>query len=97
MKRWLLAFGAFLAAVGFAILSRPDRKLKHVERQRDMLLHENTKKAQVKAEKLGEKADKLQAEAVEAAEAGKAVVDKVGTQSETISSVLDSWRKPDSV
>jgi len=97
MKKWLLAAGAFLVAVGFAILSRPERQLKKVQQHRDNLMLDNTKKAQVKAEKLGKKADKLQAEAQAAAEKGKAEVDKVGTQSETIGSVLDSWRKPDGV
>lgn len=97
MNKWLLAIGSFLAIVGFAILQRPERQLKQVTAQRDQLLHDNTKKAQVKAEKLGAKADKLQAKAKEAEAAGKATVDKVGTQGETVSSILDSWRKPDSV
>lgn len=97
MTKWLLAIGSFLALVGFAILSRPDRQLKKVEAQRDQLMHDNTKKAQVKAEQLGKKADKLQAQAKEAETVGKATVDKVGKQGETVSSVLDSWRKPDSV
>ena len=97
MKKWLLGAGALLVAIGFAILQRPERQLKKVTAQRDNLLRDNTKKAQVKAEKLGEKADKLQAQASEAADIGRAEVDKVGSQSETIGSVLDSWRKPDSV
>jgi uncharacterized protein YlxW (UPF0749 family) len=94
MTKWLLAIGSFLAVVGFAIMQRPERQLKKVEHQRDQLLHDNTKKAQVKAEQLGKKADKLQARAKAAEEAGKATVDKVGQQGETVSSVLDSWRKP---
>jgi uncharacterized protein YlxW (UPF0749 family) len=94
VNKWLLAIGAFLAAVGFAIISRPERQLKKVEHQRDQLLHDNTKRAQVKAEQLGKKADKLQAKAKEAEQVGKATVDKVGTQGETVSSILDSWSKP---
>ena len=97
MNKWLLAFGSFLAIVGFAILGRPERKLKKAVAQRDQLLRDNTKVAQVKAKKLGAKADKLQAQADEASEAGKATVNKVGTQGETVSSILDSWRKPDGV
>lgn len=97
MNKWLLAFGSFLAIVGFAILQRPERKLKKVEGQRDELLRDNTKAARVKAEKLGKKADKLQTQANDASAAGKATVNKVGTQGETVSSILDSWRKPDSV
>lgn len=97
MKKWLLAAGAFLVVVGFAILNRPERKLKKVVAQRDQLMLDNTKKAQVKAEKLGAKADALQADAAAASEVGKATVDKVGQQGETVSSVLDSWRKPSSV
>jgi len=94
MNKWLLAIGAFLALVGFGILNRPERKLKKVTAQRDHLLRDNTKAARVKADKLGKKADKLQAQANDAAVAGKATVDKVGQQGETVSSVLDSWRKP---
>jgi hypothetical protein len=97
MNKWLLAIGSFLAVVGFALLGRPERKLKKVEAHRDQLMRDNTKKAQVKAQKLGEQADKLQAKAKEADEVGRATVDKVGTQGETVSSILDSWRKPDGV
>jgi hypothetical protein len=97
MNKWWLAIGSFLAVVGFAILGRPERQLKRVTAQRDQLLHDNTKAAQVKAEQLGKKADKLQAKANEASTVGKATVNKVGTQGETVSSILDSWRKPDSV
>lgn len=97
MNKWLLAIGSFLAVVGFAILQRPERKLKAVEGQRDHLLRDNTKASQVKAEQLGKKADKLQAKANEASKVGKETVNKVGTQGETVSSILDSWRKPDGV
>jgi hypothetical protein len=97
VNKWLLAIGSFLAIVGFAILGRPGRQLKRVTVERDQLLRDNTKAAQVKAEQLGKKADKLQAKAKEASDVGKATVDKVGTQGETVSSILDSWRKPDGV
>jgi propanediol dehydratase small subunit len=97
VNKWLLAFGSFLAIVGFAILGRPERKLKKAVAQRDHLMLDNTKAARVKAKKLGAKADKLQAQADLASEAGKATVNKVGTQGETVSSILDSWRKPDGV
>jgi ElaB/YqjD/DUF883 family membrane-anchored ribosome-binding protein len=97
VNKWLLAIGSFLALVGFVILQRPERQLKKVVSQRDNLLHDNTKKAQVKAEKLAAKADKLQTKADEAAKVGVETVNRVGTQGETVSSILDSWRKPDSV
>ena len=97
MKKWLLAIGSFLALVGFAILTRPERQLKKITQQRDQLLHDNTSKAQKKATHLGKKADKLQAQANDAAAAGKATVDKVGQQGETVSSILDSFRKPGGV
>lgn len=97
MNKWLLAIGSFLAVVGFAILQRPERKLKAVTAQRDHLLRDNTKASQQKATHLGKKADKLQAKANEASKIGKATVDEVGGQGETVSSILDSWRKPDGV
>ena len=92
MNKWLLAIGSFLAVVGFAILQRPERKLKAVTAQRDHLLRDNTKASQQKATHLGKKADKLQAKASEASAASLDTVNKVGTQGETVNSILDSWR-----
>ena len=92
MKKWLLGIGGFLVLVGFAILGRPARQLKKVERQRDDLIMQNTNAARAKAEKASAKADQLQADAAKAAEAGQKAIDQVGSNDETMRSVLDSWR-----
>jgi len=97
MKRWLLALGAGLLALGFIILTRDEKAAAKAGAQRDALILDGSKRAQKKAEQQGKKADKLQADAIEAGKIGKAVVDKVGTNSETIGSILDNWHKPDSV
>ena len=97
MKKWLYAAGALLIAIGFAILQRPERKLKKVQQQRDDLLQAGSAKAKEKAVKVGAKADKLQAEAVKAAEVGKEAVDNVGKNGESMRDMLDSWRKSDGV
>lgn len=92
MKRWLYGAAALLLAVGFAILARDGRAASRAEKQRDNLILDKTKKAQVKAEKLGKKADKLQADAKVAAEVGQAAIDKVGANDENMRDILDSWR-----
>ena len=95
MKKWLLAAGALLVAIGFSILGRPERQLKKVQKQHDNLIVDGSKRAEAKAVAAGKKADKLQAEAKVAAEKGQAVIDNVGKNNETMRNLLDSWRKPD--
>lgn len=97
MSKWFWMVATFLIAVGFAILGRDEKAAAKAGAQRDALIKEGSGRAKAKAHKLGIKADKHQANAVKAGEVGKKVVDNVGKNSETISSVLDSWRKPDSV
>lgn len=92
MKKWLYAAAGILLAVGFAILGRDGRAAIIAGKQRDALILDKTKVAQVKAEKLGKKADKLQADAKEAAKVGQAAIDKVGATDENMRDVLDSWR-----
>lgn len=97
MKKWLYAAAGGLALLAFWILGGPERKVKKLTTQKDALLLDGSGRSRHKAHLLGIKADKHQRNAVEAEKVGQATVDKVGTQSETISSVLDSWRKPDGV
>jgi len=97
MKKWLYAAAGGLALLAFWILGGPERKVKKLTKQRDDLILEGSGRAKAKAHQLGIKADKHQANAVKAGKVGQATVDKVGTQGETVSSILDSWRKPDSV
>ena len=94
MKKWLYAAAAVLALVAFWILGGPERRVKKLTGQRDVLVLEGSKRAKAKAKKMGIQADKHQANAVNAAEAGKAVIDKVGTNGESMRDLLDSWRKP---
>ncbi len=97
MKRWLYWAAGGLAVLAFWILGGPDRAATKAIKQRDELLIDGSGKAKAKAHKLNIKADMHQANAIEAELVGKATIDKVGTQGETVSSILDSWRKPDSV
>lgn len=97
MNKWFWGIATFLIAVGFAILGRDEKAAAKAGAQRDALIKEGSGRAKAKAHKLGIKADKHQANAVKAGEVGQRVVDNVGKNSETIGSVLDSWRKPDSV
>lgn len=92
MKKWLYAAAGLLIAVGFALLGRPARRAKKVTQQRDRLLLDKTRVAQQKAKRAGKKADKLQADAKVAAEAGQVAIDKVGTNDETMRELLDTWR-----
>lgn len=91
MKKWLYAAAAAILGFGFAILSRPARRAKEAEKRHDVLVLDNSKVAKVKAQKSAEKADKLQAEAVLAAEAGRQAVDKVSGQN--MREILDAWRQ----
>ena len=97
MKKWLYAAAGLLAVFAFYILGGPARAETKAKSQRDKLLLEGSGRAKAKAHKLGIKADQHQRNAVEAEKVGKSTVDKVGTQGETVSSILDSWRKPDGV
>ncbi len=92
MKKWLWGLAAVLIGVGFAILNRDEKAAAKAGAQRDALILEGSGRAKAKAHKAGIKADKHQANAVKAAEVGRAVVDKVGKNSESVSSILDGWR-----
>lgn len=92
MKAWLYALAGALAVLAFSILSGPGRKVKKLTQQRDDLILEGSTKAKAKAQAAGIKADKHQANALEAGRIGQAVIDTVGQNDESIRSVLDSWR-----
>jgi len=92
VKRWLWAAAALLIAVGFAILGRDEKAAAKAGAQRDALILEGSGRAKAKAHQAGIKADKHQANAVKAAEVGQAAIDKVGSNSESVSSILDGWR-----
>ena len=97
MKKWLYIAAGGLALFAFYILGGPERKVKKLTAQRDELILDGSDRSKAKADQLGIKADKHQLNAVQAEKVGKSTLDKVGTQGETVSSILDSWRKPDSV
>ena len=92
MKRWLWAIAAFLIAVGFAMLGRDEKAAAKAGAQRDALILDGSGRAKAKAHKAGIKADRHQENAKEAAKVGQAIVDKVGKNSESVSSILDGWR-----
>ncbi len=94
MKKWWYAAGALLLAIGLGILGAPGRTEKRLKGERDALILEGSGQAKAKARKKGIQADKHQLNAKVAAEAGKKVMDKVGTNNESMADLLDSWRKP---
>lgn len=96
-KIWLYAAGGILLAIGFKILTGDGRKAEKLTLQRDALLLDGTKKAQNLAIKKGKQADKLQADAVEAAKVGQAAINKVGQDEVSMAKFLDSWRADSSV
>lgn len=97
MKKWLYWAAGGLALAAFWILGGPDRKIRKITRQKEDLILDGSNRAKARAQQLNLKADKHQANALEAERVGKITVDKVGTQGETVSSILDSWHKPDGV
>jgi len=97
VKKWLYWAAGGLAILAFYILGGPERKVKKLTAQKDALIKDGSGRAKAKAHKKGIQADKHQLNADEAERVGKITVDKVGTQGETVSSILDSFRKPDSV
>jgi hypothetical protein len=93
MKKWWYAAGALLLAIGLGILGGPGRKEKKLVKQRDDLILEGSGRAKAEAHQKGIQADKHQANAVKAAEAGKKAMDRAG-KNESTADLLDSWRKP---
>jgi len=96
-RSWLYAAAGGLAVLAFWILGGPERKAKKLTKQRDDLVLVGSGRAKAKAHQLGIKADKHQANAEKAEKIGQQTVDKVGTQGETVASILDSWAKPGGV
>ncbi len=94
MKSWLYWLAGALALLAFHILGGPERAAIKAGKQRDDLILDGSGRAKAKAHKAGIKADKHQANAVTAGEVGKKVMDKVGTDDESMGDLLDSWRKP---
>ncbi len=89
-KWWYWALGA-IALFAFHLLGSSERKEKKLKGQRDDLILEGSGKAKAKAHQKGIQADKHQANAVKAAEVGQKVIDNVGKNSETVSSILSDW------
>ena len=94
MKKWLYAAAGILVLIGMSILGRPAKAQAKAEKQRDSLILDGSGRAKAKAHKAGIKADRHQENAVKAADEGQKVMDKVGTDNESMADLLDSWRKP---
>ena len=94
MRKWLWAAAALLIAIGFGILGRDEKAAAKAGAQQDALIKEGSGRAKRKAHLAGIKADIHQANAVKAGEVGRKVMDKVGTNNESMADLLDSWRKP---
>lgn len=94
MKKFLYWAAGGLALLAFWILGGPGRAATKAGKQRDDLLLAGSGRAKAKAHKAGIKADKHQRNAVAAGKQGKIIMDKVGTNDESMADLLDSWRKP---
>ena len=94
MKKWYYTALGLLALLAFRLLGSSERKEKKLKGQRDELILEGSGKAKAKARDKGIQADKHQKNAVVAAAVGKKIMDKVGTNNESMADLLDSWRKP---
>ncbi len=94
MKKWYYAVLGALALLAFHLLGASGRREKKLKGQRDELILEGSGRAKAKAHQKGIQADKHQKNAVVAGEVGKKVMDKVGTNNESMADLLDSWRKP---
>ncbi len=94
MKKWWYAILGGLALLAFHLLGASERKKKKLKGQRDALILEGSGRAKAEAHQKGIQADKHQKNAVKAGEVGKKVMDKVGTNNESMADLLDSWRKP---
>ena len=94
MKKWWYAALGGIALLAFYLLGGAERKEKKLKGQRDDLILEGSGRAKAKARQKGIQADKHQKNAVVAGEVGKKVMDKVGTDNESMADLLDSWRKP---
>lgn len=91
MKKWWYAALAFVAVVAFKLLGASGRKGKRLTVERDELILEGSGQAKAKAHQVGIKADKHQQNALDAAKAGQAALDKVG-KDESMRDLLDTWR-----
>ena len=97
MKKWWYWLAGALVLIGLSILGKPSKAQAKAEGQRDDLILDGSGRAKAAAHKAGIKADGHQRNALVASEAGKKVMDKVGTNNESMADLLDSWRKPDGV
>ncbi len=94
MKKWWYAALGLLALFAFHFLSAPGRSEKRLKGERDALILDGSGRAKAEAHKKGIQADKHQRNAKIAGEVGQKVMDKVGTNDESMADLLDSWRKP---
>jgi len=94
MKKWYYAALGLIALLAFHLLGASERKEKKLKGQRDDLILEGSGRAKAKAHQKGIQADKHQKNALVAAEAGKKVMDKIGTNNESMADLLDAWTKP---
>jgi hypothetical protein len=92
LRRFGLWLAGLLVIIGFAIMGSPKRRQREAESQRDRLLLDKSARSKALAQKAGERADRLQNHAADAAKAGQAAIDKVGTDNEDMRSILDTWR-----
>lgn len=91
MKRWLLALGGILLAMGLAILGRDVRALRRTEAQRDELLAIGANEHKKRAEQLNQKAERLKTQALEAAAQTEARLEEIGEKNPDMDNLLHHW------
>jgi len=91
LRRCGIALAGLLVAVGFAMLGRDGRRAKKAERRTEELLSEGTEKALKKAVRETAKAENFKAQAMEAAKAGQAAIDKIGAKDKNMAEILSTW------
>jgi hypothetical protein len=92
VKKWLLAFGGILLAVGLAILGRDARQLRRTEQQRDALLATGANEHKKRAEQLAQKAEKQKVAAADAAKATEQRLEKLSESNPDMDDLLSAWQ-----
>lgn len=91
MRKFFLALGALILAIGFAMLGRDNRRRERAEEREIGYLIDGSEKALKKAQVENEKANVARERAKEAAKVGQAALDKIGAKDAEMADVIADW------